>query len=119
MVARVEQMQEAAVISNDRTADAGSGPVSRRRLAKTAVVALAIAGFGLAGFSGALAKDGWDDDDWVFGASGGSGGSGGVVASGGSGGSGFDDDGVFIPSGGSGGSGGSGWDDDWDDWDDD
>ena len=80
--------------------------MSPRRLAKVAVVALGIAAFGIAGYSGAVAHGG-GDDDWVFGASG---------ASGGSGGSGWDDDG-FFPSGGSGvfggsgGSGGSGWDD--------
>lgn len=71
---------------------------SRRTLAKVAVTALAMAAFGAAGLSGALARhsDGWDDD----------------VFSGPSGGSGWDDDGI-LASGGSGGSGGINWDDDW------
>lgn len=85
--------------------------VSRRRLAKVIVTALAVVGFGAAGLSGALARhsDGFDDGV-VSGPSGGSGWDddvfGGSVGSGGSGGSGWDD-GVFS----SGGSGGSGWDD--------
>jgi hypothetical protein len=84
--------------------------VSRRRFAKALVVAIAVAGFAVAGLSGALAKHGdWSDDDTFFAPSGGS------MASGGSGGSGWDDDWFFPGSGASGGSGGSGWDDDWDD----
>jgi hypothetical protein len=87
--------------------------VSRRRFAKMVVVALGVAGFAGAGFSGALASHG--SDDAIFTPSGGS------VASGGSGGSGWDDDWGVSGSIASGGSGGSGWDDDWDDdgWDDD
>ncbi|HEX5106284.1 MAG TPA: hypothetical protein VFV87_20835 [Pirellulaceae bacterium] len=94
--------------------------VSPRQAIKVAVVALAIAAFGAAGLSGALAKHGADDwSESVFG-SGSSGGSGwdDQFASGGSGGSGWDDDDIFA----SGGSGSGGWDDDsiyssggWDD----
>jgi hypothetical protein len=83
--------------------------VNVRQAIKVAVVALAIAAFGAAGLSGALAKHGADDwSESVFG-SGGSGGSGwdDHFASGGSGGSGWDDDSVFA----SGGSGSGGWDD--------
>lgn len=89
------------------TRDGGVPAAARRRLAKAAVTALAIAAFGVAGFSGVLAKDGADDwgdwdvasggwgDRWVFGSGGSAGGSGGWdddwdVASGGSGG--WDDD---------------------------
>jgi len=86
---------------SDRTpVPADARAMSRRRLAKIAVTALAVAGFGAAGLSGALARhsDGFDDD-FVSGPSGGSGGSGG---------SGWDDDDWGFSSG---GSGGSGWDD--------
>jgi hypothetical protein len=85
------------------------GSVNARQAIKVAVVALAIAAFGAAGLSGALAKHGADDwSESVFG-SGSSGGSGwdDHFASGGSGGSGWDDDGIFA----SGGSGSGGWDD--------
>lgn len=101
---------------NDRMpVQADARTMSRRRLAKIAVTALAVAGFGAAGLSGVLARhsDGFDDD-FVSGPSGGSGwddddfGSGGSSGSGGSGGSGWDDDDWVF---GSGGSGGSGWDD--------
>ena len=79
----------------------GVPATARRKIAKVAVTALAIAAFGVAGFSGAMAKDGADDwGDWSV-ASGGPG-WGDDVASGG-----WDDSWVF----GSGGS--SGWDDDW------
>jgi hypothetical protein len=81
--------------------------VDRRRVAKVAVTAFAIAAFGAAGLSGALAKHGADDG--VF-ASGGSGGSGVWDDSVASGGSGVWDDDWTVASGGS----GSGvWDDDW------
>jgi hypothetical protein len=83
--------------------------VNARQAIKVAVVGLAIAAFGAAGLSGALAKHGADDwGESVFG-SGSSGGSGwdDRFASGGSGGSGWDDDGVFA----SGGNGSGGWDD--------
>ncbi len=76
-------------------------------------MALVVVGFGVAGLSGALAKDsdGWDDDFSM--PSGGSGWDDVFGGSGGSGGSGWDDDSdwVFAGAGGSGGSGGSGWDD--------
>ena len=89
-------------------AKSARGPRVFRRIAKGAAVALTIGAFGVAGFSGVLAKHG--DDDWNDGtfASGGSGGSGvwdDDVASGGSG-----NDGGWVVVGGSGGSGG--WDDD-------
>ncbi len=75
-----------------------------RRVAKAAVLAVALAALTGAGLSGALAKHGADDwGDWDI-ASGGSGGGLGVIASGGG-----EDDWVF----GSGGSGDGVWDDDW------
>lgn len=85
------------VLEGDNRLDGGW---RSRRLAKAAVLAVAIAALTGAGLSGALAKHGADDwGDWDI-ASGGSGGSGwDVVASGGG-----EDDWVF-------GSGGSGGDD--------
>ena len=113
--------EEDCMNSGDRGTPEIARDVSRRRFAKTLVVALAVAGFAAAGLSGVLAKHGSDDgafftpsggsatsassggsgwdDDWVFSASGGSG---------------WGDDSIFSASG-SGGSGSSGWDDDWDD----
>ena len=78
-----------------------------RRLAKAAVLAVAIAALTGAGLSGALAKHGVDDwGDWDI-ASGGSGGEvDWVFGSGGSGSGDWDDD-WTVASGGSGG-----WDDD-------
>src|SRR5262245_11572776 len=73
--------------SDQRPIPADARAVSRRRLAKIAVTALAVVGFGAAGLSGALARhsEGFDDDG-VFGPSGGSGWDD-VFGSGGSGGS--------------------------------
>jgi|SRR5215212_12095492 hypothetical protein len=106
--------EENCMNSEDRGTPETAREVSRRRFAKAVVVALGVAGFASAGFSGALASHGADDGANITP-------SGGSAGSGGSGGSGWDDDWVFSASGGSGGSGGSGWDDDWDDdaWDDD
>ena len=77
-----------------------------RRFARLAIAALGVAGFTVAGLSGALAHDGngWDDDV-VFVPSGG------IVAPG----SGWDDDVVFTDISGTGGSDDPVWHDQWDD----
>src|SRR5215207_1938443 len=97
--------EENCMNSEDRGTPETAREVSRRRFAKAVVVALGVAGFASAGFSGALASHGADDGANITP-------SGGTAGSASSGGSGWDDGWVFSASG---GSSGSGWDDDWDD----